>query len=333
MRAGPGVDTRMDHAALSSSPPNRFGAIDLPPALKSFRHALSLEMIALLRSLPRSTHMAAVVFLMQHLGTAFLPRFDYFRHYHAPSWSILYWLAQRENRRPLAADHWRDARTAHAMALFLHPLDDHLNDGQLPATHLNLLLRSQAWRRMHTALESLAGRVADGAAVVRDLVDDYYASIASPPDRPTLEGYCHHFRKQMATWQIVPVLLARWQSPDADFADALQQAFGAFGIAWRLLDDLQDIEPDRRHGNRSAVFYSLPEHLRPVWRRAESVVNAPPNDGVDDHLARASIPAALRRRIRRELASAAAALRVHGMDGLAGELDAMAQPFQQGAAR
>lgn len=216
------------------------------------------------------------------------------------------------------------------MALFLHPLDDHLNDGQLPATHLNLLLRSQAWLRMHMALTPLAGEVMDGEAVVRGLIDDYYASIASSPPIATLDGYCAHFRKQMATWQIVPVLMAHHQTPDKSFAAALQKAYGAFGIAWRLLDDLQDIVSDRQSGTPSAIYYGLPESMRTDWSMSTA---DRPKDGVDrvaDFLATNEIQDAISNRIGHELTSAATMFSDLGMVGLTAELNAMGQPFQGG---
>ena len=313
-------------------PPPRFGRISPVPAREAFRHVLNQEMIDFLRSLPRSTHADAVVFFMQHLGTAFIPVFDFFRHYHAPAWSILYWMAQRDAPNPLPAQCYDHARRAHAMALFLHPLDDHLNDGQLPPTHLHLLLRSQAWRIMLDALEPLASKVVGGQAVVRRFLDDYYASIATPPALATLDGYSTHFRQQMATWLIVPVLLARWQSAAPALAETLQHAYGAFGIAWRLLDDWQDIAPDRRSGAPSAVYYALPKDLRGDWR-LPTEGSASGQDRVADCLMTGLIQDTIRKRIYQELALAAELVAPLGMGGLTSELHAMAHPFRDEAGR
>jgi hypothetical protein len=308
----------------------RFGPVQLPPALEAFRQTLNREMTALLQSLPASTHADAAIFFMQHLGTAFIPTFDYFRHYHAPAWSVLYWLAARDGAHRLCAEEALQARRAHAMALFLHPLDDHLNDGQLPATHLHLLLRSQAWRRMHTALAPLAAAVDGGDTIVQRFIDDYYASIATPPARTSLEGYCTHFRKQMATWLIVPVLMARRQALDEDLAAGLQRAYESFGIAWRLLDDLQDIAPDRRNGTRSAVYYGLPAELQPAWPRSTSPAGC--RDRVADYLAVHAVADLIAARIGRELTSAAALADDLEMPGLAAELRALGRPFPKGDA-
>lgn len=323
------MDANLPDNGPSPTLRHKFGVIEPTPAIEALRHNLNQEIIGLLQSLPRSTHADAAVFCMPHLGTAFIPVFDYFDHYHAPAWSILHWIVCQDTRPARLTGSCPFARTAHAMALFLHPLDDHLIDGQLPATHLNLLLRSQAWCRMHTALNPLADGVANGDTIVRDFIDDYYASIGAPPASATLDGYCAHFRRQMATWLIVPTLMARRQVPGNAFAEALQDAYESFGIAWRLLDDLQDIEPDRQSGTPSAVYFSLPDDLRPEWKRAGTEGLAPRSDRVVDYLAAHAVPDAIEARIHAELSSAAATAVELGMGGLAAELLALRQPFQE----
>ena len=246
----------------SAEPSVRFGQVTLTEEAALFRHAMNREMMAFFRSLPPSTHADAVVFCMQHFRTPFFPAFDYFRNYPSPAWSVIHWIERHDaGRLRQAPEEGGLARTAHAMALFLHPLDDHLNDGQLPATHLHLLLRSQAWLRMHAALEQLALGVPEGAALVRGFIDAYYASIGAPPAIPTLDDYGTHFRNQMATGLIVPVLMAKMAAGDA-FAAAIETAYGAFGIAWRLLDDLQDMAADMASGSHSAIYFCLPAALQ-----------------------------------------------------------------------
>ena len=319
--------TRSDKG-LPPDSPIRFGRVSLASPLEAFRQTMNREIIALLHSLPASMHTDAVVFFLEHLGTSFIPQFDYFRHYHAPAWTTLYWIAHHDRYDRLTPQEYRWAQTAHAMALFLHPLDDHLNDGQLPPSHLNLLLRSQAWLRMQQALKPLADRVPDGDRLMRAFFDDYYASIATPPPVANLNGYCDHFRKQMATWLIVPVLMARRQTAKPDFAATLQSAYGSFGIAWRLLDDLQDIESDRCSDTPSAIYHTLPARLRSAWRRDGTAAAQSPVKEIDAYLATLKAQNTIRDRIARELAMAANSLAGLGLDGLAAELRALAQPFQ-----
>jgi hypothetical protein len=311
--------------------PIRFGRVTLTPALEAFRHAMNGEMMALLRSLPPAVHADAVVFFMAHFRTPFFPEFNYFRNYPAPAWSIVHWMApeglSRGRRR---SEMCRQSRRAHAMALFLHPLDDHLHDGQLPATHLHLLLRSQAWLRMRTALDRMAADVPGGTAIVDRLVDAYYAAIATRPEAETLDGYCAHFRRQMATWMIVPTLLAaKTAAGDAACGD-LQDAYGAFGTAWRLLDDLQDMDADWAGGSRSAVYYALPADDRQWWGPKPEEDTAARREKIQAAIAGEGIAATLRRRIDRELASAAAMLEALHMRELAQEMRCLAAPLADG---
>ena len=313
----------------SADPSVRFGQVTLTEEAALFRHAMNREMMAFFRSLPPSTHTDAVVFCMQHFRTPFFPAFDYFRNYPSPAWSVIHWIERHDaGRLRQAPEEGGLARTAHAMALFLHPLDDHLNDGQLPATHLHLLLRSQAWLRMHAALEQLALGVPEGAALVRGFIDAYYASIGAPPAMPTLDDYGTHFRNQMATGLIVPVLMAKMAAGDA-FAAAIETAYGAFGIAWRLLDDLQDMAADMASGSHSAIYFCLPAALQEQWDRPsrrddraryEAIMTAVKNGGVVETISD---------KIRTELMQAASAMEAVQMTGLAEELRCLAKPFTE----
>jgi len=308
---------------------SRFGRVPLTAARIAFRKEMNREMMALLRSLPASAHAGAVVALMEHFRTPFFPEFDYFRNYHAPAWSILYWL---EQMGAVDADAHRHALGAHAMALFLHPLDDHLSDGQLPPTHLHLLLRSQAWQRMNAALEPLAAKIPSGGGIVRSFIDDYYASIDTSPAAATLDGYCVHFRRQMATWMIAPALLSARVMPDRSFAQALQSAFGAFGTAWRLVDDLQDVSADLAAGSHSAIYYLLPPEIRPLWDQASPPGALERQQAIHEAVFREGIMERLRSRVLRELASAAQTAAAIEMSGLAEELDCLARPLADGQA-
>jgi hypothetical protein len=316
--------------AKATAPVTRFGGVPLAAAEITFRNALNREMMDFLRSLPESVHTDAVILLMEHFGTPFFPAFNYFQNYFAPSWSILYWLEQVASEGRPKTHLPPHAPRAHAMALFLHPLDDHLNDGQLPTTHLSLLLRSQAWWRMNTALERLTVDVPQGSEIVADLTNAYYASIGASPAVATLDGYCAHFRKQMATWMIVPALLARRITPDESFGLDLQTAYGAFGTAWRLMDDLQDKEVDLAAGGHSAVYYLLPQAVRGLWDQGPDGRSPARVQKIRKAIRQRGIVEALQKRILRELAIAATRLDAIQLGGLARELRCMGAPLADG---
>jgi hypothetical protein len=217
------------------------------------------------------------------------------------------------------------------MALFMHPLDDHLNDGQLPASHLNVLIRSQAWMRMNLAAARLAAGVADGESRVAALLDAYYAAIGSAPADETMDGYCGHFRAQMATGLIAPSLLGRKLGRDDDFVAILLDAYASFGIAWRLMDDLQDFESDMASGSHTAIYFGLPMALRALWDLASGDQNQAHYTRIRSVVYDGGIWEMVRERICRELTAAASKMARLHLDGLAEEIRCLATPLTMGA--
>ncbi len=208
------------------------------------------------------------------------------------------------------------------MAMILHSLDDHINDGELPASHLTLLLRSQAWMKMINALKNLSGGVDNGERIVIDFIDDYYSSILDPNDINTLESYCDLFRKQMATWLIAPVLIAKKMTIDEGLTDAVQTAYESFGIAWRLLDDINDIQTDMKNGTHSSIYVCLPDKIKKLWdrnSRAESNNENVYSDLIFEYVLDTRLIERIRQRIFKELQSAASISENFNLSGLAGE--------------
>jgi hypothetical protein len=81
---------------------------------------------------------------LKYVKTSF-EKLNLFRLYYVPAWSVIYWLIQSDTGGSgLTQVDIKNAKAAHFLAMFLHALDDHLTDHQVPATHLTLLLRSQA---------------------------------------------------------------------------------------------------------------------------------------------------------------------------------------------
>ena len=239
-----------------------FGDIHLSQGEKKFCHNWNKEIILLCKSLPPSTQTDALLFFIKYAKTS-LENLDLFRMYYVPAWSIIYWLIQSgPGGKELNPKDIHNAKAAHFMAMFLHALDDHLTDRQLSVTHLTLLLRSHGWMIMNDALSSLADGIDGGQKIIQRFIDDYYHSIRSSEKIGSLDRYCDRFRKQMATWLIVPFLMTKKMTVDEEFSDAVQAAYGSFGLAWRMLDDLKDIEADLINGVQSSIHVCLSEDLQ-----------------------------------------------------------------------
>ncbi|TAL36457.1 MAG: hypothetical protein EPN93_08525 [Spirochaetes bacterium] len=311
----------------------RFGSIEPCGAERALLVELNDTVLALLRSLPESQHAPASLFLMEYSGLKLGGPIDFFRNYHAPAWSVLHWIAARADnpRKPDSSLFPRLAR-GHAMAMLLHSLDDHLNDGEIPSTHLALLVRSEAWRVMRDSFSIAERPDALGSGIADSCIDAYYRAISSPPDRAGLDAYCTHFRGQMATWLAGPLLAARAVSDDPDFYRGVRESYESFGIAWRLLDDIQDVAADARAGGHSAVYHALDEEGRALW---DGLSMRPPvkEAEIPAELVRAlaaqDICSAITNRICAELARAESIAARHAMQGLADEFRVLAAPLAQ----
>jgi len=307
-----------------------FGAVTLSEAEKQLCREWNHEIISFCRSLPESTQTDALLFFMRYCKASF-EEINFFGMYYVPSWSIVYWLIRccPHNGR-LDRQDIKNAKAAHFMAMFLHALDDHLRDHQVPTTHLALLLRSQSWLIMNAAARSLAAELKDGEQIIENFIDDYYCSIRSEKKLKSLDDYCAHFRRQMATWFIVPIILTKRINPDEAFPRAVQSAYGSFGVAWRLLDDIQDMEIDMSNGIQSAIFVCLPEEMQKLWLM-QSDWN--PHDkqhfleSVTDHILQKDIIGTLKQKICSELKSAAVIASDYHLSGLADEFDCLSKPL------
>jgi len=311
-----------------------FGEVNLSREEEAFRGELNREMLSFCEYLPKSMRTEGALFLMKYLGTSIVGGLNFVNYFYAPAWSILFWLHRScPDNRKLDPKYVKHAKTGHTMAMFLHALDDHLTDGQLPITHLALLMRSQSWMIMNQAFERLARGVDKGPAIVCDFIGDYYSSIAKSNESESLDGYCNLFRKQMATALIVPVLMARKMYANEEFARSVQAVYSSFGIAWRLLDDLQDIEKDMLRGTHSSLYTCLPEKIRKKWNRIKKE-KSDRNEGsagqVLNYVLASGTIDRIRQRICRELGSAASRANSCGMTGFADELHCLLRPLRDG---
>jgi len=310
-----------------------FGTVNLSKEEEKFRGDLNREMLSLCEYLPKSMRTEAVLFLMEYLHTSFIASTNFVNYFYAPAWSILFWLHRfcPDNRKLNLR--MNDAKTAHTMAMFLHALDDHLTDAQLPVSHLVLLMRSQSWMIMKETFKRLARGVDQGAAIVCDLIDDYYSSIGKSDGVESLDSYCKFFRKQMATWLIVPMLLARRISTDEEFSRSIQSAYYSFGIAWRLLDDLQDIEKDMMRGIHSSVYVCLNEDLKGWWDKGTAEKKDQNEEYVQTlltYVLEKRVIESIKERLCTELESAASIAASCNMSGFADELRCLLKPLKEG---
>lgn len=311
-----------------------FGAVALSDDQKQFYRRLNETNVTLCAALPGTTQEKALAFLRGYSGLKDDRDSDFYRHYYAPSWTILNWLVHHDRLEGsrLTGQDISDAVSAHAMAMNLHSMDDHLNDGQMPANHLTLLLRSQSWMVMNEAFGRLATGVAGGTKIVDGFINDYYSAVCNCEKPESLDHYCDGFRKQMATALIIPVLVARKIGFDQYMVEALQHAYESFGIAWRLIDDIQDIEKDIAGREYTAIYAGLPPEAKNLLNEYYASKTAESNGDINhvfENLVADGVVDRIKDKAVSELESAA--IRAGGihLTGLADEFLCLAEPLKQ----
>ena len=307
----------------------KFGTVAPPEEAGDLYRQLNGQVMKLVRTLPEPLQTDAMLFMMRYAGIDMGEGLDLFRNYYVPAWTTMYWTMNAPSASvELPEEELQLLLCAHAMAMHLHSLDDHLVDGDLAVSHLLLALRSQGWLLLRMSLEDATAGDQEQHEMARTLTEEYYATITGDDATDTLDEYCALFRGQMATWTVVPVLTAMKVSENRKVWVDVRSAYESFGIAWRLLDDVQDVEDDINSGARTAMYLALGEEGRHLWDLAST------DDRAMDRLVNTMIEEAVAEtvlaRAVKELMMAESLAGGHGMDGLAGEFWLLAEPLVGG---
>jgi hypothetical protein len=238
-----------------------FAQIALDEQQTAILALMNRQIILLCRSLPASLQDSAVIAIQRYYtGFKISNLLTFFSTFYAPSWSLIHWMHQANP--VLQSSEIENAFSGQAMVYFLHMLDDHLSNGQIPTSHLLLHLRSSTWIKFHRAAIALAKNITNGEELVEELIDNYFSGIHKSAEINSINSYTNLFCKQFSTTLIIPILIAKNTGFDASL---VRQAYESFGIAWRLLDDLRGCSDDAFAGELSAIYYLLPLEERQLW--------------------------------------------------------------------
>jgi hypothetical protein len=117
----------------------------------------------------------------------------------------------------------------------------------------------------------------------------------------------------------------------SDFTRDLQIAYGSFGIAWRLLDDIRDIGDDMKKGSHSSLYYCLPVRLRTLWSPPNATNRAGGNNSaraILNYILERDLVERIKERICTELEAAASIVEAYDLPGLAREFRCLAHPLR-----
>lgn len=310
-----------------------FGEVILSETEKDIYEILNSKFILLCRSLPEFMQNPAMFFLLDYFRIRVGEPVDFMYYYYKPLWTIIYRITESGTRaHELTNSELDTAMLGEAMSLFLHSLDDHLNDGEIPSSHLMLLLRSQAWLLLNNAIAGFADKKEE-LDIADLLINDYYKGVCSINEPSTLDEYCDRFRKEMSTMNIMPLLAAQKITRNTDFTEKIKYAMESFGIAWRILDDIQDVEEDMASGTHSALYYPLPENAKTLWDAVRNNASGDKVAGAREEifreLGRGRILDGLIERIVRELDEARKTVEALGMHGMAEQYRAIGAPVKE----
>jgi hypothetical protein len=299
-----------------------FGAVAVGPEVAALRATMNARLMALAAVLPPRLAAEARATLQGYSGGDG----DFFRLFYVPIWSFLHWLPAVG--RGVAPDPkvTEAAREAHGLSLFLHLWDDHLCDGQLATDLLRLHLRTTAWHRFSSLSEELGRRVGVGHGVVETHVADYLDSLHHPAPVTDVGAYSRQFCRQIGIWTLTPRLLGQAVG-GPEIAAAAVQCIVSFAVAWRLLDDIQDIHQDVMEGKQTAVWLELDDTGRRCWSACRAASGAA---GQLDPATWSELAAVVREsgclqrllgHVAGHLRSAAATAAAQGWGGMASELE------------
>ena len=235
-----------------------FGAFAPDPNIVAQADRLEAKLALAVGDLPPAMAKEAAGELKMYAGHR--PRFiDLF---YVPIWSFLHWIPVAHPGMDAGA--LEKAQEAHALSLFLHLWDDHLSDAQLPPNLMRLQLRAVAWERYHAACRALAAKVPGGDEIVTRLINGYLTSCHQPPPATDQKSFCDRFVQQIGIWLVVPTLLGHLTG-GPKLAGELCAVIEAFAVAWRMIDDVQDIDKDIVSGQQNAVWFELNAPARQMW--------------------------------------------------------------------
>jgi hypothetical protein len=293
-----------------------FGRPPPDPAIDALADRLNQEIMGLTAGLPADLRGEAKSVLGGYAGGR---RFvDLF---YRPVWSFLHWVPAPADPALLA-----HAIRVQAISLFLHLWDDHLSDGQLAPDLLRLHLRSLAWQRFWQEADALRAAAGLPVDMVQNLVSGYLVAVHRPGQVKTLVDHAERMVAQVGIWRVVPLLYGHIVfGPEG--ARALCRVVERFSVAWRLMDDVQDVAGDVGTTQQNALALALDAAGQAAWAAcaAKSAGQTGPDMPTWRAVCEGFDRGALARviaQIEVDLAAAQLAASTLGLPGLADELAA-----------
>jgi len=218
---------------------------------------LNLAMFKSIKQLPLSLQETVTLFLLEYSGIALSPN-EFFQKYPKAVWVILNDLINKYKYNDTI---YKMSVQAQSMSLFIHSLDDHLCDGQIPLDLAKLHLRTTVWN----VFEKTCGNLFSELRVEEDLYEEninIYFSSSFLESVDSLDDYLNRSKRQSTLWQIVPLMLAA-----SEHRQSVQFIIEQFIMAYRIIDDLEDWKADAIAGEKSSIYFACSDGQKGVFSK------------------------------------------------------------------
>lgn len=242
-----------------------FPELHLSDSETEFLRAMNDVILEIPFRLPLSIQQDCSLFILKYSRSSLDGLFDFFKFYKSPIWTAVCYATQRCNNKHICIL----APRAISLSLFIHSLDDHLHDGEIPCTHLMLALRSELWRWFLETLYAFSDD--DGIRFeISHYIDRYYSRIGKN-EYSGLDEYSKGFSDEMAIVTVVLYIVLSCSSVNKIQQNIIIEAYEKFGCAWRYLDDLQDYEKDIASGVKTYAYFLLDAAAKKIWNKVSEI--------------------------------------------------------------
>ncbi|TGL36599.1 hypothetical protein EHQ52_01605 [Leptospira koniambonensis] len=244
-----------------------FGSVERTNELRIFSDDLNSRILGLCEFLPRELRSDAKNWIRSYAkeGENFIDLF------YIPVWSFLFRLGDKY-RDIITPRILELSKFAHSISLFLHLWDDHLCDNQLKTDILKLQLRTQAWNSFGEGARKIANLFHIDESKIQEELFEYLVWMDPADDPIDFKEYSSIFTKQISIWTIVPKLWERaLVDQDGIVKGSLSTFIQKFSMAWRYMDDLQDIHLDLMSRKKNSVWFLLDSEQKDLWIKCEKI--------------------------------------------------------------
>jgi len=221
---------------------------------------------------PKSIQSEIFFFIHKYINIDDQSKFDFLQHFKKPTWTVVHHLCNKHISNNTDKDLiFTHALYAQGLSLFLHTLDDHLCDGDLPIDHVMLIFRNAVWNDFIRNVEILEDLLNVKSSIRIQNIDRYSYGASIHENTQSFGEYIYAFQLTMKLGTIVShIIMTYAKCSSSEIHDILDSLY-SYGCAWRILDDIDDLSQDILNNKFTAPYFLLNMEEREKWFPANSI--------------------------------------------------------------